>query len=134
MSGGMTDTTSLYDIHMRVHPDGTWGASYQNRRVVTIDGAVVMDSPLAQMPIDPRVPEDMAAITAVIGEAATTALAINTTLQATNGALQDQIADLTTQNGALQASNGALQTQIATMQAEIDSLNAAPSDDPAAGL
>lgn len=100
MSDSITAVNSLYDIHIRVHPDGTWGASYQYRQLVTQGAVVLVDRPLDQVPVDSSKTDDITALQAVLGEALTTALGTNTALTAQVADLENQITSLQQQLAA----------------------------------
>ena len=61
------DSTFFYEFLVRGNPDGTIGAHLQERRIVKINGEVLVDQLLDPIPIDPTSP--------VFAETATMAMA-----------------------------------------------------------
>src|SRR5277367_5888748 len=76
----ITDVTVPYDAHLRWNPDGSWAASFQYRRIVTLAGQVVLDQPLARQGVGPGDAGQKAALDAFMGTALAQALADNAAL------------------------------------------------------
>lgn len=105
-----TDITVPYDLHVRFHPDGSLFASFQFRRIITIDGEVVSDKPLDSVPIDPTNPEHKKTLEGFLGEALTQSLAVTTTLNERLDQASAEIEQLISQHAGLQAKPNEVQS------------------------
>src|SRR5690349_8722300 len=91
MAVELKQTTSLYEILIRVQPDGSWAAHYQT--LTTISGGPNGDisSPGPATVLDRESPEAFALVEGLIGEAAASNLNLAQQLQAELAVAQDKL-------------------------------------------